>query len=366
MMADPGLGAALSRLLGQGPAFSDVHLHEGQPLRVRRGGRLCIEDGEPVSRQALFSLLAEACPDESWEGRLADGGGQCDFSFGLGGARFRCNLHRCGGGGALAMVLRRLDAMAADITDLGLPTSVLEFVERRSGLLLVTGPTGAGKSTTLAALVEHINRSRDGKIVTIEDPIELLHHARRCTIVQREVGSDVASFAQGLRAALRQDPDVILIGEIRDRDTMRTALAAAEAGHLVLSTLHTLSAAKTVDRISDFFPGEEQGLVRSVLASVLVGVIGQVLLPREDGQGRVMAWELMDATPAIASLIREGRAHQIPNAMATGGSSNLQLLNRTLLQLVRARVVGRRAARHASYDPRDFDRESALLAGGHG
>jgi twitching motility protein PilT len=303
-----------------------------------------------VSRQALLELLAEVCPDDSWEARLGDGGGQWDFSFGLAGARFRCNLHRCDAGQGLALVLRRLDAQAATITELGLPGSVLEFVERRAGLLLVTGPTGSGKSTTLSALVEHINRAHDGKIVTIEDPIELRHASRRCTIVQREVGSDVVSFAQGLRAAFRQDPDVILIGEIRDRDTMETALAAAEAGHLVLATLHTLSAASTVDRITDFFAGDDKALVRKVLAAVLVGVIGQVLLPREDGQGRALAWELMEATPAIASLIREGRSHQIPNAIATGGRSNLQLLNRTLQQLVRARVVSQRAARHASYD----------------
>jgi twitching motility protein PilT len=360
------LAGRLAELLHEGRDFSDLHLREGGPLRLRCAGQLRAEDDRPVSRQQLLSLLSHLCPDESWEVHLGEGGGQWDFSFSLAGARFRCNLHRCDGGRGLAMVLRRLDGQAATPADLGLPESVLEFVDRRAGLVLVTGPTGAGKSTTLSAFVDHINRTRDGKIVTIEDPIELLHPSRRCTIVQREVGTDVQSFAQGLRAAFRQDPDVILIGEIRDRDTLETALAAAEAGHLVLSTLHTLSAAKTVDRIADFFAGEDKALVRSVLASVLVGVVGQVLLPREDGLGRVLAWELMEVTPAIASLIRDGRSHQIPNAMATGARSNLQLLNRTLMQLVRARVVTLRAARHASYDPREFDRECELREPLHG
>ena len=364
-MSEPSLAARLAALLAEHPDLSDLHLRDGAPLRLRRGGRLRVDDPQPVTRQALLTLLAEVCPDHSWDVRLGDGGGQWDFSFSLAGARFRCNLHRCDAGQGLALVLRRLDALASTVADLGLPLSVLEFVERRAGLLLVTGPTGSGKSTTLSALVEHINRGRDGKIVTIEDPIELLHASRRCTIVQREVGADVSSFAQGLRAAFRQDPDVILIGEIRDRETMQTALAAAEAGHLVLATLHTLSAAKTVDRICDFFAGEDKALVRSVLASVLVGVIGQVLLPREDGEGRVLAWELMEVTPAIASLIREGRSHQIPNAIATGGRSNLQLLNRTLLQLVRSRVVSPRAARRASYDPREYDRECEQPVGSH-
>ena len=285
MPASPELVARLDQLVRSGREFSDLHLRENAPLRVRSGGRLRAEDERIVPRTALLGLLAAVCPDESWERRLEQGGGQWDFSFGLADARFRCNLHRCDAGQGLAMVLRRLEHVIASATDLGLPASVQEFVDRRAGLVLVTGPTGSGKSTTLSAFVEHINRSRDGKIVTIEDPIERLHVSRRCTIVQREVGSDVASFAQGLRSAFRQDPDVILIGEIRDHDTMATALAAAEAGHLVLATLHTLSAAKTVDRIADFFTGEDKQLVRSVLASVLVGVIGQVLLPREDGQG---------------------------------------------------------------------------------
>ena len=364
-MARIGLVHRIEGLVALAREFSDIHLREGLPLRLRSTGALRTEDEEPISRQDLHALLSHACPDGRWSDRLAQGGGQWDFSCSLGSARFRCNLHRCDGGLGLALAMRRLDGRPADLEQLGLPASVLEFVQRRAGLVLVTGPTGAGKSTTLSALVEHINRERDGKIVTIEDPIEIVHVSRRCTIVQREVGSDVESFAQGLRAAFRQDPDVILIGEIRDHDTMDTALSAAEAGHLVLATLHTLSAAKTVDRITDFFDGEDKNLARSVLASVLVGVIGQVLLPREDGEGRVLAWELMEVTPAIASLIREGRSHQIPNAIATGALGNLQLLNRGLAQLVRARVVSAREARRASYDPRDFDRELELREGLH-
>jgi twitching motility protein PilT len=350
----------IEALLASAREFSDVHLREGAPLRLRCAGRLCAEDDQALTREALQAFLARVLPEGGWDDRLGAGGGQWDFSFGLAGTRFRCNLHRCDGGQSLGLVLRRLDARPSGLEDLGLPSSVLEFVNRRAGLVLVTGPTGAGKSTTLSAFVEYLNGARDGKIVTIEDPIEVVHVSRRCTIVQREVGSDVVSFAQGLRAAFRQDPDVILIGEIRDRETMETALAAAEAGHLVLATLHTLSAAKTVDRIADFFSGEDKALARSVLASVLVGVIGQVLLPREDVGGRVLAWELMEVTPAIAALIREGRSHQIPNAIATGALSNLQLLNRNLAQLARARLVSVREARRASYDPREFDREFDL------
>ncbi len=365
----PGLLAAqLFTLLDAGTAFSDVHVREGAALRVRCAGRLCSQPLAPIDRDALHAFLAAVCPEVHWPTRLEQGGGHWDFGFGLAGARFRGNLHRCHGGQVLGLVLRRLDDAPAPLDVLGLPASVLQFVDRRAGLVLVTGPTGSGKSTTLAALVEHINHTRDGQIVTIEDPIELIHQPRRCVITQREVGIDVSSFAEGLRAAFRQDPDVILIGEIRDRDTMATALAAAEAGHLVLATLHTLSAAKTVDRITDFFGGDDRALVRGVLASVLVGVIGQVLLPRQDGTGRVLAWELMEATPPVTSLIREGRSHQIPNAISTGAMPNLQLLNRTLIQLVRARLVTLQDARRASYDPREFERECELRDGafGHG
>ena len=349
----------IEALVRTDPSFSDIHLREGLPMRVRESGRLSANDDLVVTRAMLHELLAKVSPHPCWSDRLGLGGGQWDFSCSLAQARLRCNLHRCDGGQALALVMRRLDACPGNLEALGLPLAVREFVERRAGLMLVTGPTGAGKSTTLSALVDHINGARDGKIITIEDPIEILHVSRRCTIVQREVGTDVDSFSQGLRAAFRQDPDVILIGEIRDRDTMETALAAAEAGHLVLATLHTLSAAKTVDRIADFFSGEDKAQVRGVLASVLLAVIGQVLLPREDGAGRVLAWELMEVTPAIASLIRDGRSHQIPNAISTGASDKLQLLNRSLAQLVRARLVSLPEARRASYDPRELDRELA-------
>ncbi len=366
MSATTYLQDQIATLLQSGLEFSDVHVREGAALRVRSAGRLRLQEGSVVSTQALHGFLAGVSPDAHWTARLEQGAGHWDFSFSLGDTRFRCNLHRCEAGRVLVLVLRRLEGHPASLEQLGLPASVLQFVDRRAGLVLVTGPTGSGKSTTLAALVDHINQTRDGKIVTIEDPIELLHRSARCSIIQREVGTDVESFAEGLRAAFRQDPDVILIGEIRDRDTMATALAAAEAGHLVLATLHTLSAAKTVDRITDFFAGEDKSLVRGVLASVLVGVIGQVLLPRQDGQGRILAWELMEATPALASLIREGRSHQIPNTISTGGLPNLQLLNRTLSQLARARLVAPREARHASYDPRDFDREFEVREGRHG
>jgi twitching motility protein PilT len=344
-------------LLGRGVEFSDIHAIPGELVRYRGGAGLIAESGDPLDDADLAEFLSVHAGPRPWDARLSDGGGQFDFATSLDGVRFRCHVHRHGGCGAMALVLRKLDNRIRDLVDIGLPETVLALLQRRSGLVLVTGPTGAGKTTTLASFIDHLNRNVSWKIVTIEDPIEYMHRSRRSMIVQREVGRDVDSFAQGLVASFREDPDCIMIGEIRDRETVETALAAAEAGHLVLATLHTLGAAKSVERIADFFLADEKPVVRGVLASVLAGVVSQVLIPRADGTGRALAYEIVHNVPSVATLIRGGKAHQIGNAVSTAGMPDMQLLNRTLALMVRAGLVARDQALVASYDARELERE---------
>jgi twitching motility protein PilT len=309
-------------LLGRGVEFSDIHAIPGELVRYRGGAGLIAESGDPLDDADLAEFLSVHAGPRPWDARLSDGGGQFDFATSLDGVRFRCHVHRHGGCGAMALVLRKLDNRIRDLVDIGLPETVLALLQRRSGLVLVTGPTGAGKTTTLASFIDHLNRNVSWKIVTIEDPIEYMHRSRRSMIVQREVGRDVDSFAQGLVASFREDPDCIMIGEIRDRETVETALAAAEAGHLVLA-----------------------------------GVVSQVLIPRADGTGRALAYEIVHNVPSVATLIRGGKAHQIGNAVSTAGMPDMQLLNRTLALMVRAGLVARDQALVASYDARELERE---------
>jgi len=346
-------------------AFSDIHVQPGEVLRYRRGQGLVADNGDAVGEGDIHDFLSAYAGHRSWSQRLDEGGGQFDFAAVVGGVRFRCHLHRHGGQGATALVLRKLDTRVPELVDIGLPESVLSLLQRRSGLVLVTGPTGSGKTTTLAAFIDHINRNMACKIVTIEDPIEYMHRSQKSMIVQREVGRDVDSFAQGLVASFREDPDCIMIGEIRDRETVETALAAAEAGHLVLATLHTLGAAKSVERVVDFFGADEKPVVLGVLASVLTGVVSQALIPRADGNGRALAYEIVYNIAPVATLIREGKTHQIGNAVSTSGVADMQLLNRTLGLMVRAGLVARDAALRASYEPRELDRELEARDNGH-
>lgn len=337
-------------LLARLPKASDLHVQAGKPVKHRTPEGLLPDGGGKVSAEELAALIDRIGPD-GWRERLKRGGGHLDFSAEFPIARLRCNLFRFGGNGSLALAARRLSERPPALETLGLPEAAQKLIERSSGLILVTGPTGSGKTTTLAAMVDRVNRSRACHIVTLEDPIEYLHRDEKATIVQREVGSDTDSFETGLAAALREDPDIILLGEIRSRRVMETALAAAETGHLVLATLHTSSAASTVERVSDFFQQEEKLLARSVLASVLAGVVCQALVPLKDRSGRALACEVLLNTSACAGLIREGKTHQIPNLMMTSRQDGMQLMNAHLERLVTRGVIVHEDALAAAYDP---------------
>jgi twitching motility protein PilT len=277
-----------------------------------------------------------------------------DFSFGISNlARFRANvfLQR----GCVSMAVRLIPFEIQSVEQLGLPKIVIELAERNSGLVLVTGPTGSGKSTTLAAMVDKINSTEEGHILTVEDPIEFVHKHKKCIINQREVKADTDTFASALRVALRQDPDVVLIGEMRDTETMEAALSIAETGHLTLATLHTNSAAQTINRIVDAFPSGSKSQVRTQLSFVLQGVVSQALIPKIGG-GRVMVYEIMIATPAIRAMIRDDKVHQIQSTIEAGSKFGMNTMNARLVDLVKNRVVEKSVALARSPDPEHFER----------
>jgi len=270
--------------------------------------------------------------------------GGADFGFAFGDkARFRVSVLKSKTN--YGMVLRQIPYKMFGLRDIGLPDKIRELLYRPRGLILVTGPTGSGKSTTLAAMVNHVNENEFGHILTIEDPIEFLHESKKCLINQRELGPHTLSFPNALRAALREDPDYILVGEMRDLETIRLAMTAAETGHLVFGTLHTSSAAKTVDRIIDVFPAAEKDMVRAMLSESLVAVISQTLIKTKDGQGRVAAHEIMIGTPAIRNLIRENKVAQMYSSIQTGQALGMQTLDQCLIDLVRRNVISAPEAR---------------------
>jgi len=314
---------------------SDLHLRTGEPAILRRHGELCRQEGEPLGAEWLEAmLLAVMGPKELAEFRET---GDADWAYEIEGlARFRCNAGRDRRGplGVFRAIPNRV--MSAD--EMGLSREVQNLCYLTKGLVLVTGPTGSGKSTTLAALVDLINERRTDHILTIEDPIEFVHRSKRCLVTQRQVGLHTASFKQALRAALREDPDVVLVGELRDLETVSIALETAETGHLVFGTLHTTTATSTVDRIIDQFPADQQAQVRVMLAESLRGVIAQTLC-RRIGGGRVAAREVLLMTPAVSNLIREGKTFQIPSIMQTSRKAGMVTLNDALLELVDAKVV---------------------------
>lgn len=316
---------------------SDLHLSAGVPPILRIFGAIRPVPGwdkltpEEI-KEMLNPLLTEAQREELEER------GQVDFSFGVRGVgRFRCNISKQRGSWAMAM--RVINATIKPLEELGLPEILHDLAHLRDGLILVTGPTGSGKSTTLASMIDIINRERQGVIITLEDPIEFLHNHKNCVVNQREVGTDTTSFAEGLRAALRSDPDVILVGEMRDLETISIALTAAETGHLVLSTLHTRGAAKTIDRIIDVFPPESQHQIRVQLSTVLEAVISQQLLPKKFGKGMVPAVEVMVGTPAIRNMIREEKVHQIPSMIETGARFGMQSMKAAVEELIKKDLV---------------------------
>jgi twitching motility protein PilT len=278
---------------------------------------------------------------------------ELDFSFGIQNlARFRGNCFKQRG--CVSMVIRMIPFNVRTFQELGLPPIISKLAERPRGLILVTGPTGSGKSTTLAAIIDKINKERKGHIITVEDPIEFIHRHQSCIVNQREIGTDTKSFATALKYALREDPDTILIGEMRDLETIAAALTIAETGHLALATLHTNSAAESINRIIDVFPSNQQSQVRAQLAFVLEGVITQTLLPKARGRGRVMAAEIMVVTPAIRALIRDDKIHQIYSSMQSGKKHGMQTMNDALYQLYTAHDVTQEECERVSHDPKEF------------
>ena len=325
---------------------SDLHLSVDSPPQVRVNGLLQRLD-QPVltpelTQSLVYSVLTDAQKkvfEENWEQ---------DLAFGLKGVgRFRCNVFRQKG--AVGAVFRLVPERIPTLEDLGLPPVLAKLADRPRGLVLVTGPTGCGKSTTLAAMVDRINASRAAHIITVEDPIEYMHEHKMALVNQRELHADTKTFANALRGALREDPDVVLVGEMRDLETMASALRLAETGHLSLATLHTNSAAQTMTRIIDAFPAEQQGQIRAQLSLVLEGIVCQALLPKANGTGRAAALEILVATPAIRNLIREDKVHQIYSTMQSGQDKfNMQTMNQALAKLMMSRVVSRETGLAAS------------------
>jgi twitching motility protein PilT len=325
---------------------SDLHLTTATPPQIRVHGKLQTLDLPslgPVETKALaYSVLTDA-QKKRFEEAL-----ELDFSFGIKGmARFRCNVFNQRG--AVAAVYRVIPEKIKTFNELGLPQILATLADRPRGLVLVTGPTGSGKSTTLAAMIDKINTERREHILTIEDPIEYIHQHKGCLVNQREVHSDTHGFSVALRAALREDPDIVLIGELRDLETIESALRIAETGHLTFATLHTNSAAQTINRIIDVFPAHQQGQIRTQLSLVLEGIVCQSLLPRADGQGRVVALEIMVPNPAIRNLIRDDKVHQIYSTMQTGQEKlGMQTMNQSLATLVQKRQITNETAVSAS------------------
>lgn len=340
---------------------SDLHIAAGVPPMIRVGGKLAPTDYEPLNadqtQKLIFSILTNEqrkTLEQTWE---------LDCSYGvIGLGRFRVNVYK--DKGAYAAALRTIASKIPRFEELGLPSVVKELIKKPRGLVLVTGPTGSGKSTTLASMIDMINTHQAEHILTIEDPIEYLHTSKKSLVNQRELGEDTKSFANALKASLREDPDIILVGEMRDLDTIQLALTAAETGHLVFGTLHTSSASQTVDRIVDVFPPHQQMQTRVQLSNSLVAVMSQTLLPRTGGagdplakgKGRVMAMEVMVVTPAISNLIREGKTAQMYSAIQTGAKYGMQTLEMALKDLCLSRQIRFEDAIGKTSRPEDFQR----------
>jgi len=331
---------------------SDLHITAGARPQLRVDGDIMSSKVETVlnpkdTLQLAYSILTEQ------QKKRFETEDELDFSFGIQNlARFRGNAFKQRG--CVSLVIRQIPFQVKTFEQLQLPAIVAKLAEKPRGLVLVTGPTGSGKSTTLAAMVDKINKEWKGHIITVEDPIEFIHRHQQCIVNQREVGTDTKSFASALKYALREDPDVVLIGEMRDLETIQAGLTIAETGHLAFATLHTNSAAETINRIIDVFPSHQQSQVRAQLAFVLEGIVTQTLLPRAKGKGRVMACEILVCTPAIRALIRDDKVHQIQSSMQAGKKHGMQTLNDSLYQLYMAREVVLDECLRVSSDPNDF------------
>ncbi|WP_147803615.1 type IV pilus twitching motility protein PilT [Alkalicoccus halolimnae] len=320
---------------------SDIHITVGMPPVFRINGELVRRIGEAMKPEDTEAAARSVIPETMWDTFKEKG--ELDFSYGLPGvSRFRINAYyqrAC-----ISLAVRIVPTSVPTIQELGMPASLEKIAQKQQGLVLVTGPTGSGKSTTLASLIHYMNKTMNRHIITLEDPIEYLHTHDKSLVDQREIGFDTHSFANGLRAALRQDPDVILVGEMRDLETISTAITAAETGHLVLGTLHTTDASSTVDRIIDVFPPEQQGQVRIQTASVLAAVISQRLLLTADKQERVAATEILMNTPAVKNLIRNEKIHQIPTVMQTGRTQGMHTMEMSVRKLLQGRRIDQETA----------------------
>ena len=329
---------------------SDLHLSAGLPPMIRIDGDMRRVNLPPMEHKEVHSLIYEIMNDKQrrdYEEFL-----ETDFSFEVPGvARFRVNAFNQNRGAAA--VFRTIPSRVLTLEDLGFGQIFRDLAMLPRGLVLVTGPTGSGKSTTLAAMVDYVNENRYQHILTIEDPIEFVHESKKCLVNQREVHRDTHGFSEALRSALREDPDIILVGEMRDLETIRLALTAAETGHLVFGTLHTTSAAKTIDRIVDVFPGQEKSMVRSMLSESLQAVIAQTLM-KKIGGGRIASHEVMVGTPAIRNLIREDKIAQMYSAIQTGAAHGMQTMDQNLLRLVQQKVITRETAQEKAKIPEDF------------
>lgn len=355
-------GVTLSRLLSDmlENGASDLHISAGNPPLYRIRGALTRTDDPPLAppdiQRMLYAILTQK-QRETFESDL-----EIDLSYSLPGkARFRVNCYRQRD--AMGAAFRLIPFEIKTLEDLGIPQQVSEFAKLPRGLILVTGPTGSGKSTTLAALIDIVNSQSPSHIMTVEDPIEFLHEHKQSAVHQREVGSDTHGFAQALKHVLRQDPDVILVGEMRDLETIQMAITAAETGHLVFATLHTNSAPSSVDRIIDVFPPHQQQQIRIQLASSLQGVVTQTLIPTADGGSRAVACEILFVTPAVSNLIREGKTHQIFSSMQAGGALGMQTMDKALAKLVTSGKVRKDDAVEKVQDLTNFN---TLLRGGFG
>lgn len=342
----------ISQLLSFGvkEGASDCHLSAGEPPMLRLHGDMKKVDMPPMTQEQVHSLVYDIMSDaqrKSFEEHL-----ECDFSFALGDiSRFRVNVFLQNRG--LAAVFRTIPTEILPLEKLGMPPIVRQLCDREKGLILVTGPTGSGKSTTLAGMIDYLNNLYEGHVITIEDPIEFVHKSKKCLVNQRELGVHTKSFANALRSALREDPDIVLVGEMRDLETIQLALTAAETGHLVFATLHTSSAPKTVDRIIDAFPPNQQAQVRTQLAEALEAVLTQTLVKKKAG-GRAAAVEILVATTAIRNLIREQKLHQIPGLMQASQKEGMQTMDMALLDLATRGVITKAEAQSRSMNPNLF------------
>jgi twitching motility protein PilT len=333
---------------------SDCHLSSGEPPMIRIHGDLKKLDHPSLTKEEVHAMVYDIMGDN--QRRTFEETHEIDFSFEMGEiARFRVNvfLQRKGEGA----VFRTIPTKILTLEQLGMPPSLRQLCDKEKGLVLVTGPTGSGKSTTLAAMIDYLNNSFEGHILTIEDPIEFVHPSKRCLVNQRELGPHTYSFANALRAALREDPDIVLVGEMRDLETIQLALTAAETGHLVFGTLHTSSAPKTVDRIIDVFPPNQQSQIRAQFAESIEAVITQTLMKKKGG-GRVAALEIMTGTTAVRNLVREGKIHQIPGTMQVSQKDGMQTMDMALLDLVARGIVTKEEAQTKTLNPN-------LFGGGH-